>query len=413
MRKLIGFIVTVCTFWGSLSFSSTNWTENAVVVTPGSDMQKQIDEVTMEIFNYPLELCMIYKNASSIYYSLGVSPDAALAIAKNCKQQADAPAKTLMKHYYISFAKSTGLDSWTDFANNTYIFVDGGLSRQRLKSIILHEIAIATDAKANMLYSTYLGITEMYKAIQKNPNAGGDITVYVDVSTDYQKALQQAFNYASWSPLSRAFATIRAFALEAQAEGRPNPIQNQTQCASTVRAVLQVMKDLPAPPKATGKDDVDLVLGFVEDLRNAVDKTQGPKSPEHEEAILNFLLSPQLKLKDINDTQRSFCDFMTRPLLINRSVYSMFGAGPRPRLSGGSGGQGRDNETGIRILPIEQPTLGNNLETQADIKLREVLEKMKLDNKDKASRQDLLERPSIQDSREQMMKRAITQPSSH
>lgn len=363
------FFLLICVT-SSWAFAETDWTEQSIPVTPGSEMQTQIDNAVIEIFNSPIgqELCGVYKTAQSWYSSVGISPAVAMDFAKRCPSQLDDPAKSVQKKYYLSFKKHTSLDSWTDFGNNTYIFVNDGLTHQRLKSILLHEIAISTDSKARILYPSYTGLLA----------ASGQ---RVNNSNEYQNTLRQAFNYASWGPISRTFATIRAYEFEAISEGL-NPIaEDHEQCTKTVLALLPIVKSLPTPPKAQGQDEVATILSMVEDFEKANDQNVAPKSPEHEKSILQFLLASTLTLKDIDNKKVTFCQFMTHPLLTNRSQYSLMGAGPRPRLTGGSGGQGRSNDESYIdnvLAEFEQSKNKMPSESLQDQQLKNAIEKMKI-----------------------------------
>lgn len=330
MKTLLSFTIS---FLISINvWSSTDWQESAILVSDHPALQQQVDEVTEEIFQSRLNevFCRVYNNSYSASHALGISQNAAARIFQHCPNPTRYTlAKVLEKKYYIAFSTPPGLDSWTDFGNRTYIFADQFLNRSKLKSIVLHEMSIATDAKTNMLLSNYL----IYRGKEHSQIKGDLQIITLDNLTPQEESLRQAFNWSTWNPIRLAFTALRAFNLERYAETGTFDNSHET-CVAEFNHLLKTIKNLPAAPKATG---IDLI---PELLVEQTSKFNAPKSPEHETAVIEFLTSNKLRLKDIQDKDLSFCQFMSFPLPTGKSLYSFYGSGPRPRLTGGSGGQG-------------------------------------------------------------------------
>lgn len=369
MRFLISFISLLLS---GTAFGNTTWTENAVLIERGSELHTMIDEITLEIFKSPLknDLCTVYRNPTSVYHSLGVSEKTALAIFKDCKPVAAAPTKVMSKQYYLSFASEPRLDSWTDYGNRTYIFANEGLTRSHLKSIILHEIAMSTDAKTNMMYTGYLMVRDQERTYTAK---NGSRIISIGSLSERERTLQTAFNMAAWGPMSRTFAALRAFQLEMMAEGVSFNFKNHHLCSRIVRETFYKTQYLPEPPKSSGIDSM------AEMLAEAFDTHQAPQTREQEQELLNFLLSKDLMLKDSRSDKVTFCQFMTEPLLTSRSLYTFLSAGPRPRLTGGSGGQGKD-DSDKNSMSLDSAM--KMIESRKDLrvenqKLRETIQRLK------------------------------------
>lgn len=368
MKLLMMFLISF--LWSSHSLSESSWRDQAVLVRPNSPMQKLIDDLVIEIFESPLQkaLCTSYMNSSSVAYSLGVSLEAAHLAFKGCAEQPMRPSKTLKKQYYIALESQSDLDSWTDFGNRTYLFLDQDITREKLKAILIHELGISLDAKANMLYTTYL----RYLLSQQQVSQGMVVVDVTHLSED-EKKLQGAFNQSTWRPVSLAFATMRAFRLELISQGLPQPSDHST-CVANFLRTFEVVKNLPTPPRSAEVDSISEILAETASLRSA------PRSIEEENKMLEDLLSENLKIKDLQGQKRTFCQFMAQPLLTGRTLYNIFGTGPRPRLTGGSGGQGGQSlslssESGAigkseNAFEVSKPTI-------EDLKLRRHLREMK------------------------------------
>ncbi|WP_415063922.1 hypothetical protein [Bdellovibrio sp.] len=351
------------------AYAENDWKAHSVPVMPDSELQHMIDEITIELFRSPIKeaLCTTYMNTYSVYHSLGVSLRAAQQAFSECQEIPRAPSKILRKQYYLSFVSAPTLDSWTDFGNRTYLFVDDNMTREHLKSMLLHEMAISLDAKTNMLYTTYL--TYLASA---NSNTSGFLFIDISNLNDYEKTLQAAFNQATWKPISMTFAALRAFNLELAANGTPQ-LSNHQSCVTSFMEILTKIKTLPAPPKSEGVDQIGELLA------ETVSNKTTPTSKEHEAQILEFLLSDRLTLKDIQKKEVTFCQFMTQPLLTGRTLYNLFGAGPRPRLTGGSGGQGGQSSftSSLQSNPRFQKPGGVPDLSKEDLRLQQAIEQLK------------------------------------
>ncbi len=297
-------------------YAFSDWQSRSILVESNSEIQGMIDSIVIDIFHSPLQktLCEVYQNSFSVYHSLGVSAEAAKQSFKECTEMPTLPSKALRKQYYLTFISMPTLDSWTDYGNRTYLFVEDGLSYERLKSLILHEMAISLDAKTNLLYTTY----QTYFA-----NRSG----YSD-----NEALKGAFNQSTWEPLRLSFAAIRAFHFELYYHKKSYAMDHQT-CAQSVLEILPQIKNIPTGPRSTGAESLN------ETLADMMSNRFTPKSEDHEKMILEQILSDAPLLVNGAGQKVTFCQFMTEPSVTGRSLYNFFGSGPRPRLTGGSGGQ--------------------------------------------------------------------------
>ncbi|MEN0058506.1 MAG: hypothetical protein AAGB31_06705 [Bdellovibrio sp.] len=323
----------VLVFWGLSVQASSSWREQSTLVTPDSDMQRLIDEVTVEIFHSPLQemWCNTYGNEVSVFHSLGVSEKAAIEAFSGCKERKGHLTKPMSKQYYLSFESMPALDSWTDLGNRTYLFVSEGLNRERLKSMILHEMAISVDAKTNMLYTSYL----IYQRNQSGDSRGAIYHAPSQLSAQ-QQLLQNAFNQAAWQPISLSFAALRAFSIEQKAHGQNVQISHD-ECVDSFKSLYQVTRQIPSAPIDSESLELDQLS---EMLAGMISRNMAPQSEEQETEVLQQLLSENLTLKNLNNKEVTFCQFMAEPLLSGKSTYNFYGSGPRPRTTGGSGGQG-------------------------------------------------------------------------
>lgn len=328
MKSLLLFFLVFAS-----SFAQADWRQNSVLVTENSEMQKHIDNAMYEIFNssFKRNLCQIYGTSLSIMYSLGTSADAAVQIAQLCPKDQQAPLpKHFRKQYYISFEPVPGLESWTDLSNRTFIFVDKSLNKDKLKSILLHELAISTDSKSGLMFSTYLMMSQRGKSV------GNFQVITLNDNDPELQRLSPAFNIAAWSPIAITFATMRAFNLEAAFLEQRFESDKHGQCVKIFKETFEIVRKIPQAPAA---EDISKITAM---LISAIDERSNAKSPAEIEQDIEHILQEDLKLKDINGDNVSFCQFMARPLLTSRTAYNLFANGPRPRLTGGSGGQSRD-----------------------------------------------------------------------
>ncbi len=146
--------------------------------------------------------------------------------------------------------------------------------------------------------------------------------------------MQRAFNWATWKPASATFAALRAFDLEMYVARKKLLIESHSDCVSGFKSLLSQVKKFPATPKLS---EVDSMAEAISELTS---NKWAPTSTQQELKVIEFLMSSQLQLQDTQGKTMSFCQFMTYPYLIGRSTYNFLATGPRPRLTGGSGGQG-------------------------------------------------------------------------
>lgn len=318
--------VAILIIFSQLAKASFEWMQKAEPVLANSEIQKIIDDVTKELFLGHLkdELCTVFSNAENLSFSMGISTPTAAEITTTCPQKiTTAYAKYFQKNYFIVQEPFANLDSWTDTANRTYIFADQGLTREKLKSIILHELVIAVDAKANMLFTTY----KTYQALIKNTKSNIIHVKMSDLSSKEEK-LRIAFNFSTWSPISQTFAALRAFEYEAMAENKKF-IKNHFECVEKFKQNFAIIRLVPDFPQEL---DVAEIIDMIASNSSIANK---PNDLNAENKNMDFILDPGLKIKDLNGNKVSFCEFMAQPLIINRTLYNFFSRGPRPRTTGG------------------------------------------------------------------------------
>ena len=346
--NVILIILTLCS---QISWANLDWMNKAELIKPESDSQKLIDEIAKEIFSGPhhSDLCTVFTDSYNIHFSIGLSQETADEIAQSCPlgNKSTELSKYFKKSYYFVSEAFANLDSWTDTTNRTYIFTDQELTREKLKSIILHEIAIAIDAKSNMLLTTYW----LYKAHAKNHTATTiNITMPQNLNDEEEK-LKKAFNLSTWSPISLTFATLRAFEFEAR-NNHSQYIQNHQQCVSKFNEIYSIIKKIPDfqpqdqikvisdGSNANSGDTINaainmLASSLINSATNSISMSNAPTDPNQEYENLDFILNQDLKIVDLNNNTVSFCEFMAQPLIVNRTLYSFFSRGPRPRTTGG------------------------------------------------------------------------------
>lgn len=310
-----------------------------VLVTHEHPLQQEIDKIFNEFLSSKLSetFCGILRNPVSASYSFGMSPSAALLAFRNCKSVDSSDiAKRFPKKYILSWDKPAGLDSWTSLANETTIFYADNLDYNRLKSILLHELAVTSDAKSSMNYIRYA--TYQYKSQSKKSKNG---SVYVDLNDPEVKAINKAFNIANWPLIHLSLASLRGFAFEGLYHTGEVPIQSHKQCVKEVTQIFHLVEKsnylLHADKLKSQNPSTQALEGLFQDMLSLFSSRELDEMTL--EQGLNYILDSSLKLKDHSGKSITFCQYMTLPLISNQNVDSFFSHGPRPRLTGGSGGQ--------------------------------------------------------------------------
>lgn len=322
------FIATI--FFSSLGVSFDG--SNGYQVLPGSQTQELIDRAYLQIVRSAIstDFCKMQGTVINLVRDFGLTVDGAKKVVSECSvhpDRAEAASKHFPKKYFIvpNDGGEFPFTSWTTAENKTILFVNEGFTFDTLVNSLTHEFAIALDAKMNMMLTTY------YNYENRNvTNAGGTRVIYIGDLSEHETKVQTAFNKSTYPPIAYTFATLRAFAIEAYAKNRewPNYMGSGKQCEAEFRSLYGLAKDHSnwLTSEANGIAGMLMSVGATRWI------------PEDEGATLSELLDPNFKIKTRNG-KLSFCQYMTTPLLTNRTLYSFFASGPRPRIGGGWGGQ--------------------------------------------------------------------------
>lgn len=331
MRRIILLVLHFISL--AASAYSPDWQKAAVAIDWNSPFQKEIDRSFETIFQSPVKkiLCSVTYNPNSLIYSLGISPHAALRIGESCNytdKTAGMASKVMPKKYFVAPIQDPRLESWTDLGNRTYLFVDGKFNSESLTRALLHEAAIAFDAKNRMLYSGYFRYSG-----KRNIQAGGITIIDMGSFDEEELRLRDAFNLSATSNIATTFATIRAFQFEDFATNDFKMLDHNA-CVARFKETFEVVKDFKEYNHSTELDQIQLHLA------NLFDSKVNDKSDAEMDAILKNILSEDIRIED-QGRDVSFCQYMATPLLTGRTLYTFFSSGPRPRLTGSTGGQGQ------------------------------------------------------------------------
>ncbi len=324
--KSLFFAFFVILSFATSSHAADEWKQSAIQVKASSEFQKQIDQTITQIFMGKLHntFCQVFQNKDSLEQSLGVSTTVAASLRRSCPQSTETKAlstKLDPKVYLLSFNGPRDLDSWTDARNRTYIFINGKLSQQKLKSILLHEISIALDAKYDFTMKEY-----SKEILRRGYSFVGN-----------QHDLENAFISSMWRPVALAFSALRAFNVEAVNNGRPLTTLSNGSCALRFR---QIYKTIQKIPYKTPELTIEAMLYNTPELLIArQSEAVAPQSSVEADRLISTLSSAALQMRDFNGRQVSFCEFMAAPALTSNALGSFLSNGPRPRLTGGSGSE--------------------------------------------------------------------------
>lgn len=312
------FVFCLIILLAQYSYANFEWINTAQLITINSELQTKIDLAAKEIFSSKLHkpLCNVFSTAINITFSIGVSSNVANEISNSCSNdhQYQGLSKYSPKKYYIVQEGFANLDSWTDTENRTFIFTDQELTDSKLKAIIAHEIAIAVDGKTNMFFTTYLAY-----------NAKSD-----NVITNHL-ALEKAFNFSTYEPVSLTFSAMRAFEIESIIENKISIVNDHTQCVQKFNQIYEVVKNIPKNFTAnTGNLLLQSLLSNISVQSESI-------SAEEEFSNLKHILSKDIKIEDLDGKTITFCEYMAKPLITNKTHRTALSRGPRPRTTGGSG----------------------------------------------------------------------------
>ncbi|WP_413586988.1 hypothetical protein [Bdellovibrio sp. HCB274] len=324
MKILITFLLAFCGYSANI-YAASDWKNTAIPVQTSSKFQKQIDKALSQVFMGKLHgtFCLVFQNQESLSHSLGASTPTAAALRQTCPRNTESNAlstKLDPKVYLISFDGPRDLDSWTDAKNRTFIFVNENLSQQRLKSILLHEISIALDAKYNFTIRDYLRELE-----RREYSPVGNLN-----------NLESAFISSMWRPIAQTFSALRAFNVEAANNGLNSITLTANSCASRFHQIFKIVRGISYTAPAM---TVETMLNNPQELLIArQSEAVAPQNASDEQQLLRELTSPAFQIRDFTGRQVSFCEFMAAPALTSNALGSFTSNGPRPRLTGGSGG---------------------------------------------------------------------------
>ncbi|MFS4461032.1 hypothetical protein [Bdellovibrio sp. HCB2-146] len=298
-----------------------------------SEFFREIEDLTEDLLinTQFSQFCELMWSPAITYMMTGVSANRSVEIFNACAKyrgenrfQGTVP-KIFKREFYVAYDSEgkSPIQSWTTFDNKTVIFVDENFSREKLRHVLAHELAISVDGKTNMVYSTYL----LYQ------NKGYDVgrTRIIDIGnlSSEEKRIQKRFNIATHRQISFAFAALRATMAERLFIGgdqdKPFELRYHENCK---QAFLSIYESLRRNPELTVQNEN---MGFMDMMASMVAKNAEDMGMDN---AIAEVLDDKLKFKDGNQTV-TFCTYMARPLFSPKSVYSLFAAGPRPKVTGG------------------------------------------------------------------------------
>lgn len=287
-----------------------------------SELQKQIDQATLEIFQSHLgkSLCKIYPTKATLIHSLGINLNTAKIIEETIcgiKNESHPVPKNSPKGYIIRLDEEGTLpiQSWTTPNNNTIIFVDADLDYINLKRILAHEIAILHDAKMNMLLTTYFYLLGKYKT---------EVISLPAKLNAYEEKLRQTFNFTLYQPIGYTFATLRAYNFEASLMNeKQDTLISHENCAKSFKSLFSFFE----------KNDLISTFGAYTLQGQFALLLSTNSKPMDVEQTINNILDPSIKLQEFNNI--TFCQYMATPVLNGKSHWTFTSSGPRPRITGG------------------------------------------------------------------------------
>lgn len=316
-------VLLIILFSSVVSFASSDLISSSHKVIPGSPVSELIDQVYNEILTSPKNyqiVCQLFQSYADLHYSLGISVELAKQILINCPSRASLEvSKIIRKSYYIVPYDDQSIESWTDQGNRTFLFLGDSTTYNDLKIRLLHELAIQYDAKMNLLFTRYLEL--------EKPS--------IEISGEHRKILNEAFNSSHWYPVARSFSAMRAFEFEKLWLSDSLQPMTHEDCESKFINLFNNLKSFsdqfklqePSPSQMA-----TIISDYVSELKK-------PRTQEQEKVLIEFLMSENLKVESRNYGQLSFCQYMSLPILSSDRKMNFMSHGPRPRVTGGSGGQ--------------------------------------------------------------------------
>ncbi len=297
------------------------------VVDGRSQIFPVIEKAYIEIYksNINESLCLSTGNALNLHYSMGLSPKTALEISDSCSLKSNAINKNFRRQYTVIFdsARKIPFDSWTNKTGMTYLVFDRSVNFEKLKLMLVHELAISLDSKYKMFATSYLKHQQDKKIALEN-------------------SVSDAFFYSIRNDFAQSFAVSRANNFEKLYLG-----QKMLSLNSHEECIAEFKKNLVFTQNTGSnnflKKPTDDLLGELLDKVDDADSSKFDGS--NYELHLYEILSAGRKLNDDNLGQISFCQYMSHPMFLKHSYYSMLANGPRPRTGGGWGN--KDNSKNL------------------------------------------------------------------
>ncbi len=315
------------------------------LVTEKSQIYPMIENAYIDIFKSKLgkTLCSTAGNALNLHYSMGLSPETAMKIANTCDASGSTINKNFRRQYTVVYDKEHKIhfDSWTNKSGMTYLVFDKNVSYEKIKLMIVHELAISLDSKFKILSIGYL----------RHNSQGKPISMNLDVS------VMNAFIYSLRNDFSHAFAISRANNFEKLFLN-----QKMTSAIDHQECIIDFKKNLNFIQNTQTSDFVkktthDVLASLIDQMDDAdSNKFDDSNYDEH----FNMITNSNLKLKDNNLGLISFCQYMSVPMFSTNSYYNMLANGPRPRTGGGWGDDGGGDSSGDASALVEKDLLKLN-----------------------------------------------------
>lgn len=328
MKSLFIFSILLISCFSTAESLNTNLSAQSQV-----DLQKIIDSIYFDIITRLPEKdrCQIFSSKYNLTYDLGVSLAVAHQLLNHCPQKEGQLTRYFKKKYFLIKDDDQKLDSWTNFQNETSIYIHDHFDVQSLYLTLLHEFAMTYDAKSFLYYLQYLKWNESQKPrfLQRK------ITERDFRFSNQDNQLRNRFNKALWSPVRYTFAAMRAFAFEESNLNKTFLVPRHAICVRQFRAIF--------PQLAKIKDQVNTsqnsITQLIDLFSQVSDDSVGPSSDEEADDIIRDILSDERNLQQ-DGTKLTFCQYMSVPKLTANSYDLSLANGPRPRLTNPNNGQG-------------------------------------------------------------------------
>jgi hypothetical protein len=373
--------------------SSTQF--NIEALGPGHPVFQLIEEAIDEIFlNRSLRptMCVLFRNYESISITLGITIRKSIEIFQSCQAEFNYPvvgvlAKIFTRKYFLIEDEDNLLpfDSWTNYNNETFLVINKQTSKDDLRKLLLHEIAISMDAKTNMLLSGFF-----FQEGQHSSHIDHSVVVMIpgpNGMTKEERELKQALDFSANASISMTFATLRAFAIEYIADHGTKAWDQANTHDQCTQRFIEIYKQISQINLVQLKDDKSMQGLLASYLEKNISLS--------ENQILPIILDANLKIprptsdqswwasifsrQSSADVGMTFCQYMAYPRLSSKSVHSFYSLGPRPRIGGGwssanmmknSGDNGLKAPQTIQSILKNIPTAGIDL-TPKELKLQQ------------------------------------------